>query len=92
MRKIRKSKVTKEEIVSDLIFLLASAIMSFIAVFLFDIHHSFYSWPIEIDFIFTNAYPYLIFVPIGAIVGLLIIKLILLGVKEENRDKSHKNL
>jgi len=92
MKRIRKSKVTKEEILSDLIFLLASAIISFLAVFLFDIHHSFYNWPIKIDFIFTNAYPYLIFIPIGAIIGLLIIKLILFGVKEENIDKSHKNL
>jgi len=82
MRRIRKSKVTKEEIISDFIFLLASAIISAIAVFLFDIHHSFYSWPIKIDFIFGNAYPYLIFIPIGAIIGLLIIKLILLGIKE----------
>ena len=84
LKKIRKKTIiTKEEIIGDLIFLLVSAFVSFLIVFLFDIHHSFYEWPMTLKFIFKTSYPYFIFVPIGAIIGFFIIKLILLGFKEE---------
>jgi len=83
LRKIRKSKITKEEIIGDLIFVLVSAIVSFLIVFLFDVHHSFYKWPFQLKFIFKTIYPYLVFVPAGTIIGFFLIKLFLFGIKEE---------
>lgn len=85
IKKIRKKKISKGEIIADLIFLAIPAIITAIVVFLFDIHHSFYNWPMELKFIFKTAYPYLIFIPIGAIVGFFLLKLIAFGFKEETK-------
>ena len=85
LKKVRKSVVTKEELIADAIFLAISAFVSFFIIFMFDIHHSFYEWPMQLKFIFTTPYPYLLFVPIGAIMGFFIIKVILFGVKEEEK-------
>lgn len=85
-RRIRKSKITKEEVIADSIFMLIPALISFLAIFLFDIHHSFYSWPFEMKFIFGTPYPYMIFVPIGTIAGFFLIKLFLFGVEEEKHS------
>jgi len=87
LKKIRKSIITKEELIADIIFLFISAVVSFIITFLFDIHHSFYEWPIRLKFIFSNYYPYLLFIPIGTIIIFIIIKVFLCGVKEEEKLK-----
>ena len=90
LKKIRKKTIiTKEEIIADVIFLFVSAFISFLIVFLFDIHHSFYEWPITLKFIFKTAYPYFLFIPMGTIIGFFIIKLILIGFKEEDLNKSN---
>jgi lysylphosphatidylglycerol synthetase-like protein (DUF2156 family) len=81
--RIRKSLVTKEELIADVIFLAVSSAISFLVVFLFDVHHSFYDWPMTLEFIFRTPHPYILFVPIGAIVGFVIIKLLFLGFREE---------
>ncbi len=83
LKKIRKTSVTKNEIIADLVFLAVSGIIAFLITFLFDIHHSFYSWPMRLKFIFETKYPYLIFISLGAVVGFIILKLILVGIKEE---------
>jgi len=49
LKKIRKSIITKEEIIADAIFLFISAFISFLLVFFFDIHQSFYEWPIVLN-------------------------------------------
>ena len=85
MKKIRRTSITKEELKADAIFLFISAFVSFIIVFLFDIHRSFYEWPMTLKFIFKTVYPYFVFIPIGAIIGFLIIKLILIGFEEEQK-------
>jgi hypothetical protein len=41
-RKIRKTRVEKEEIIADFIFLAVSFIITVIALFVFDIHWNFY--------------------------------------------------
>jgi len=87
LKRIRKSKITREEVIADAIFLFISAFTSLAVVFLFDIHQSFYEWPMSLKFIFKTPYPYLIFVPVGAITGLLLIKLFLIGVREEGLRK-----
>lgn len=83
-KKIRgKSIVTKRELIADVIFLAISAFISEIIIFLFDIHRSFYEWPIKISFLFKTPYPYFFFGLIGMFVGFFIIKLLLFGIKEE---------
>jgi len=86
LKKLRKETIiTKEEIIADVIFLSVSAFVSFLIVFLFDIHRTFYEWPMTLKFIFKTPHPYFLFVPIGTIIGFFIIKLILLGFKEEEK-------
>ncbi|MCX6742342.1 MAG: hypothetical protein NTX24_04200 [Candidatus Pacearchaeota archaeon] len=88
LRKIRgKSVVTKREVIADLIFLAISAFISLIIIFLFDIHRSFYEWPIQLSFLFKTPGPYVFFGFIGTLVGFFLIKLFLLGVKEEGIGK-----
>lgn len=84
LKKIRSSRVTKEELVADLIFLFISGFISGLVVFLFDIHQSFYSWPIKLKFIFTSWQPFILFTLIGTIIIFFLLKLLLFGFKEEN--------
>lgn len=83
LKKIRKSIVTKEELIADAVFLFISTVVSFLFVNLFDIHPSFYEWPITLKFIFDSPSPYVLFVGIGTIIGFFLIKLLLYGFKEE---------
>jgi len=85
LRKIRKSKITKGELVGDAIFLLVSLVVSFLLVLLFDVHHSFYEYPPKLVFIFKSLGPYILYVPLGAIFIFFIIKLILFGFREEEK-------
>lgn len=85
LKKIRKSIVTKEEIIADAVFLFIPALVSFLIVFLFDVHHSFYEWPMTLKFIFNSPYPYVLFVTIGTILGFFMIKLLLFGIREEEK-------
>ncbi|MBU5575377.1 MAG: hypothetical protein QXF15_00025 [Candidatus Aenigmatarchaeota archaeon] len=70
---------------SNLIIFLISLLISFLIVFLFDIHHSFYTWPFELKFIFNNSAPYFLFTILGGIIGLIFIKIIIYAVKIENK-------
>jgi hypothetical protein len=83
LQKFRKTPITKREIIADLIFLGIPAFISLLIVFLFDIHHSFYEWPIKISFIFKTPGPYFLFGIIGTLLGFFMIKMLLLGVREE---------
>ncbi|MBU4267206.1 MAG: hypothetical protein KKE96_08285 [Candidatus Altiarchaeota archaeon] len=84
LRRVRKSAITREELIADAIFLFISAFISFTIVFLFDIHRSFYSWPIfPLRFIFKTYQPYVLFTLIGTILLFFIIKLLIFGIKEE---------
>jgi len=85
LKKIRKTVITKEELKADAIFLLLSAFTSLLIIFLFDIHPSFYEWPFQLKFLFKTPYPYLLFTPLGAILGFLLIKILLIGIKEEEK-------
>ncbi|MEM5804480.1 MAG: hypothetical protein QXU82_01375 [Candidatus Aenigmatarchaeota archaeon] len=86
-RKIRRSAVTRDELIADAVFLAVSALISFAAVLLFDVHHSFYSWPFRLELIFTTPFPYLLFVPTGTIAIFLVIKALLFGFEEEEKAR-----
>ncbi len=84
--KFRGFEVTKRELFADLIFLAVAFLVSFLLLYFFDIHWSFY--PGESIFppskyVGLSKEIYLIGSLIGAVVGFFIIKLFLLGVKEE---------
>jgi len=85
-RKLRKTKIEKEEIIADFVFLLISFIITIIALYVFDIHWNFYPdgqlFPPE-KYVFTDKSIYLWGGLIGAIVGFFVIKLFLFGLREE---------
>lgn len=83
LRKVRKTKVTRDELVGDMIFLAVSALVSFLAVLFFDLHHGFYEWPLKLVFIFDSPMPYVMFVGLGTILGFFILKMLVYGLKEE---------
>ena len=83
-RKIRKSKVQKEELIADVVFLLVGFLITELALFIFDFHWNFYqSGSLFEKQIFQDKSVYLWGGLLGGIIGLLLIKLFLLGVREE---------
>lgn len=86
LRGLRKTKVGKEEIIADLVFLIISSLVTEIALYIFDIHWNFYPggqlFP-PAQHIFVDRSIYLWGGLLGAIVGFFIIKLFLFGLKEE---------
>lgn len=92
LQKIRgKNLITKEELIADIIYLFIAAVVSFIALFIFDVHHSFYDWPIfPLKFIFQTHEPYYYGVLIGTIVGFFLIKLFLFALYEERVARKRK--
>jgi hypothetical protein len=76
---MKRPKISKHEIIADLVFILIGMLAAFIAIFIFDIHWSFY--PGNTIFppnkhIFTTPTPYLVGVPLGGLAGLVVIKLL----------------
>lgn len=84
IRKVRKSRITREEIIADAVFFFISAFIAFLAVLFFDTHQSFYSYPIfPLKFVFASKTPYIVGTLAGGLVGFFLIKLFLFGLKEE---------
>jgi hypothetical protein len=84
IRRVRKSRVTREEIIADAVFFFIPAFISFLAVLFFDIHQSFYSYPVfPLTFVFATKSPYIIGTLVGGLAGFFLIKLFLFGLKEE---------
>ena len=81
--------ITHHEILADAVFFIAGALLATLAVFIFDIHWSFY--PGNTIFppnkhIFTSSEPYLLGILVGGILGIFVIKLLLLGIREEKDE------
>jgi hypothetical protein len=84
LRKVRKSGVSREEIAADLIFFFIPAFLSFLAIFFFDIHQSFYQAPYyPFVFLLRDPWIYLGGVLLGGLIGFFLIKLFLFGMREE---------
>lgn len=93
LKKIRKSKITKEEIIADLIFLIIAFTISVVILFLFDIHWSFYDGNTLFPpsaWVGIGKNNYIIGGLAGAIIGFFIIKLFLFGIKEEEKIWNRK--
>jgi hypothetical protein len=83
--------VTHNEIAADAVFFLAGALLATLAVFVFDIHWSFYPEPGHTIFppshhVFNTMEPYYFAVLVGGVLGVFVIKLVLLGVREDNEE------
>jgi hypothetical protein len=79
----KKFTMSQDEMFADIIFLFIAGFATTSLVFLLDIRHSFYTWPFSLQFVFVNADPYFVFVPIGTIIGFLLIKLLFYAFKRE---------
>jgi len=86
IERVRKSRINKDELIADGVFILISFIASFAVVFLFDVHHSFYEVPIlPLKYIFKTAEPYYYFTFVGTIVLFVLIKLFIYGIQEDEK-------
>lgn len=84
IKKVRKSRVSREEIIADLIFFFVPAIIILILIFFFDIHQSFYNLPYyPLKFLLNDPWIYMGGALLGGLIGFFLIKLFLFGVKEE---------
>jgi len=84
IKKVRKSRVSREEIIADLIFFFVPAVIVLILIFLFDIHQSFYNPPYyPFKFLLNDLWIYIGGALLGGLIGFFLIKLFLFGVKEE---------
>lgn len=85
-RRIRKSRVEGEEIIADAVFLLTSFLITVAALFVFDIHWNLYPggnmFPPE-KYIFQDNTIFVYGGLLGAVLGLLLIKLFLFGLRRE---------
>ena len=84
-----KKSIKTSALKEDLYILLLSSFISFLMVFLFDIHWSFYTWPLQLKFIFNSIQPYIYFISIGSMIGFFTIKtLFYIFIKEEQLYKT----
>jgi hypothetical protein len=84
--KYRGFEVTRKEIFSDLIFLIVGLVISLFAMFVFDVHWSFYPGESLFPpsrFVGIGRDVYLTGSLIGMVMVFLIIKLLMLGIKED---------
>jgi hypothetical protein len=87
----KRPKISKEEMVADAIYISVSMLVSALAIFIFDIHQSFYPGQSILPpsrFIFQSMTPYLIGIPIGGIIGFFILKLVSFAFIED--EKAHE--
>ncbi len=81
-----RGHTTKKEIIADLIFILFSFSLTIILIFIFDVHRSLYPGETLFPpskFVGIDKSIYLSGGLIGTITGFVLIKLLLLGIKEE---------
>jgi len=82
--KRRKTLITLEEIVDDIIYFSLSAFIAVFATFIFDIHHSFYQDSLfPLKFIFKSKEVYLISAFGGGILGLIWIKVFIFALQRD---------
>jgi len=93
IHRVRKTRVTKNELVADLIFFAVPAIVALIALYVFDIHWNFYPggslFP-PTKHIFTDGWIYVSGSLLGGVIGFFIIKLLVLGIHEEEALKASR--
>lgn len=93
LHRVRKTRVTRNEIIADIIFFAVPAVIALIALYIFDIHWNFYPggslFP-PAKYIFADGWIYVSGTLIGGIIGFFLIKLIVLGIHEEEARQAKK--
>jgi len=93
IHRVRKTRVTRNELVADLIFFIVPALIALIALYVFDIHWNFYPggslWP-PTKHVFTDGWIFVSGSLLGGIVGFFLIKLVVLGIHEEEALKTQR--
>ncbi|MBM3303919.1 MAG: hypothetical protein FJY76_02390 [Candidatus Aenigmarchaeota archaeon] len=93
IHRVRKTRVTRNEIIADLIFFFVPALIALIALYVFDIHWNFYPggslFP-PMKYIFTDPWIYVSGTLVGGFVGFFLIKLVVLGIHEEEAMQARK--
>ncbi len=82
---IARPKISKEEIIADLLYLFVAMAVSGITLFIFDIHWSFYPgntiFPPN-KYIFTDHTIYYVGIPIGGLLGFFLLKVLFFAFVE----------
>ena len=95
MKWLKELRIGKNELIADVVFLGVAMILSAIALFIFDIHWSFYPGNDILPpskHIFTNLTPYYIGIPLGGIIGFFLIKILAWAfIIEEDEHLAQKN-
>ena len=88
----RKNPISRHEIIADAAYFLISALVSLLAVFLFDFHHFFYPQArmASPERIFDSPLPYVVGVLFGGIFGLFLTKLLFMAFREEETARKKK--
>jgi hypothetical protein len=89
----RRSYITLEELVDDIIYFSLSAFIGIFAIFIFDIHHSFYQASLfPLKFIFKSKEIYLIVALASGILGLIWIKFFLFALEKSTFSRIKRML
>jgi hypothetical protein len=82
---IKRPPISKHELIADALYFFLSAFLSFLAVFVFDIHHSFYpgNHLYPPTFIFTSVNPYIFGILFGGFIGFFLLKIMFWAFIEE---------
>jgi len=85
-RMFKRPKISKHELIADAIFILIGMFVAFTAIFIFDIHWSFYPGNTILPpnkYIFQTPTPYYVGIPLGGLIGFVVIKLLFFAFMEE---------
>jgi len=83
---IKRPRISKDELIADALYLIVSLFVSALALYIFDIHQSFYPGQSVLPpskYVFTTLTPFLVGVPIGGIIGFFILKIISFAFMED---------
>jgi hypothetical protein len=93
IHRVRRTRVTRNEVIADLIFFFVPAVLAFIALYIFDIHWNFYPggslFP-PTKHVFTDGWIFVSGTLLGGIIGFFLLKLVVLGIHEEEAAKNRE--
>jgi hypothetical protein len=93
IQRLRKTRITKNELIADMIFFFVPAFLAFVALYIFDIHWNFYPggslFP-PTKHVFSDGWIFVSGTLFGGIVGFFLLKLMVFGIHEEEAAKKKR--
>ena len=83
---INRPRISREELIADALYLIVSLLVSALALYIFDIHQSFYPGQSVLPpsrYVFNTVTPFLVGIPIGGIIGFFILKIVSFAFMED---------